>query len=117
MRYEKKYSRHVLEAVVAYKKTLDDHRAIGDSVHILCRQYGVTRNTLQNAFRHQYGIKIRYYKLNIRLERGRIMLKAGRTVKEVSIILHYTTVRAFVTAFRKKYGITPGRYATRPRYL
>jgi AraC-like DNA-binding protein len=116
MKPEKRYTRHVLEAVGAYKKTLDDHRAVGDSVQKLCRQYGVTRNTLQQAFKHQYGIHIRYYKLNIRLERGRMMLKAGRTVKSVSIILHYTTVRAFVTAFRKKYGITPGKYANLPRY-
>ena len=117
MRYEKRYARHVLEAVNAYKKTLDDHRAVGDSVHKLCSQYGVTRNTMQNAFKHQYGIYIRYYKLNIRLERGRIMLKAGRTVKAVSILLHYTTERAFVTAFKKKYGITPGKYATLHRCL
>jgi AraC-like DNA-binding protein len=117
MRYEKRYARHVLEAVGAYKKTLDDHRANGDSVQKLCRQYGVTRNTMQNAFQHQYGIHIRFYKLNIRLERGRIMLKAGRTVKAVSILLHYTTPRAFVTAFKKKYGITPGRYAEQYRLL
>ena len=116
MRSEKKYARHVLEAVGAYKKILDDHRSVGDPAHTLCREYGVTRNTLQNAFKHQYGVHIREYKLNLRLERGRMMLKAGKTVKAVSILLRYTTERAFVAAFKKQYGITPGKYSHLPRY-
>ena len=115
MRPEKRFTVHVLEAVGAYKKILDDHRAVGDPAHTLCREYGVTRNTLQHAFKHQYGMHIRHYKLNLRLERGRILLKTGRSVKDVSIQLRYTTERAFVTAFKKKYGITPGKYSHRPK--
>lgn len=111
MRNEKRFTVHVLQAVGAYKKNLDDHRgAIGDCAEKLSKQYGVTRNTLQEAFKYQYGITIRDYKLKKRMERSRKMLKAGKEIKEISYYLHYSSVRAFLHAFKKHYGITPSQY-------
>jgi AraC-like DNA-binding protein len=111
MRNEKRYTLHILQAVNAYKKSLDDHRgALGDCAHMLSKQYGVTRNTLQEVFKDQYGITIRDYKLNKRMERSRKMLRAGKEIKEISYQLHYTTVRAFLHAFKKHFGVTPSQY-------
>jgi AraC-like DNA-binding protein len=111
MRKQKKYTRHVLEAVGAYKKTLDDHRFVGDCAYKISRQYGITRNTLQVVFKELYGVNIRQYKLQLRMDRGRDLLKSGMQVKRVSILLHYSTARAFVTAFKKQFGISPGRFS------
>jgi AraC-like DNA-binding protein len=107
----KKYTRQVLEAVGAYKKNLDDHRFVGDCTYELSRQYGITRNTLQVVFKDLYGANIRQYKLQLRMERAHELLKQGIQVKRVSILLHYTTARAFVTAFKKQFGVSPGRYS------
>lgn len=111
MRKEKKYTRRVLEAVGSYKKMLEDHRFVGDGAYYNSRQFGITRNTLQVVFKELYGVTIREYKLQLRMERGRDLLKQGVQVKRVSILLHYTTARAFVTAFKKLYGISPGRWS------
>lgn len=108
---KKKYTRHVLEAVGAYKKNLDDHRFVGDVAYKTCSQYGITRNTLQVVFKDLYGLNIRQYKLQVRMERAHELLKQGIQVKRVSILLHYTTARAFVTAFKKQFGVSPGRYS------
>jgi len=111
MRKKDKYSRHVLEAVRAYKKTLDDHRFVGDGTYTIAREYGIPRNTLQLVFKDLYGVNIRQYKLQLRMERGRDLLKTGMQVKRVSILLHYTTARAFVKAFKRQFGISPGRWS------
>lgn len=111
MRKEDLYNRHVLESVGAYKKTLEEHRFVGDGTHINSLTYGIPRNTLQMAFKDLYGVTIREYKMQLRMERGRDLLKRGSSVKRVSILLHYTTPRAFVTAFKKLYGISPGRWS------
>jgi AraC-like DNA-binding protein len=108
---KKEYTRNELEAVAAYKKLLDLHRFVGDYGYEICRQYGINRNTLQALFKELHGITIRQYKLKVRMERGRDLLKKGMSVKRVSILLRYTTPRAFVTAFRKQFGISPGRWA------
>jgi AraC-like DNA-binding protein len=107
----KKYTRQVLEAVGAYKKNLDDHRFVGDCTYELSREYGITRNTLQNVFKDLYGVNIRQYKLQLRMDRAHELLKTGVQVKRVSILLHYSTARAFVTAFKKQFGVSPGRFS------
>jgi len=111
MTNEKRLTLHVLQAVVAYKKNLDDHRgALGDSAQKLSEEYGITRNALQQAFKVQYGLTIRDYKLKKRMERSKRMLRAGKDIKDITFQLHYTTVRAFCYAFKKRYGITPSQY-------
>lgn len=107
----KKYTRHVLEAVGAYKKILDDHRFVGDVAYKTVGQLGITRNTLQVVFKDLYGVNIRQYKLQVRMDRAHELLKQGIQVKRVSILLHYTTARAFVTAFKKQFGVSPGRFS------
>jgi len=108
---QQKYTRQTLEAVGAFKKTLDDHRFVGDVVYKIVGNYGIPRNTLQVVFKELYGLNIRKYKLKVRMERGRDLLRQGMSVKRVSILLHYTTARAFVTAFKKHFGVSPGRWS------
>lgn len=106
-----RFKRHTLLAAGAFKDLLDDHCANGDCAHQMSARLGITRNALQNAFKRQYGITIRDYKLKLRMERSRKLLAAGKDIKEISLTLHYTTARAFSFAFKKHYGLTPTAYA------
>ena len=108
---KQEYTRRVLEAVGAYKKNLDDHRFVGDYGYEICRQYRINRNTFQVMFKELYGVSIRQYKLQSRMGRSRELLKTGMQVKRVSILLHYSSVRSFCTAFKKQFGISPGRWS------
>ena len=107
MKNEKRFKRHVLQAVTAYKELLDTHCCIGDPAGKLSAQFGVSRNILQLGFKKLFGETIREYKLRLRMERSQQLLDEGKDIKEIAIILNYTKARAFTTAFRKYYGVTP----------
>lgn len=106
-----RFKRHVLQAVNAFKGLLDDHCCNGDSAVKLSGQFGVSRNVLQRVFKKRYGIGIRDYKLKQRMERARQLLESGKDIKEVSMILNYSQQRAFSTAFKNYYGVTPAEFA------
>jgi AraC-like DNA-binding protein len=109
--HEKKFKRHVLFAIQAYKERLDAHCANGNSAQKMSEQCGISRNLLQQGFKELYGLGIRDYKLKQRMERARKLLEANKDVKEVSLVLHYTTPRAFTTAFKRFYGVTPTSFS------
>jgi len=112
MTNEKKFRKHVIKAAGTYKTLIDDHCALGDKVAELSSLFGISRNVLQQAFKKQYGKGVRDYKLMQRMERGKQLLGEGKDVKEIAILLHYSKPRAFSTAFKKFYGVTPSEYAT-----
>jgi AraC-like DNA-binding protein len=107
MKREKRFRKHVLQAVDSFKDLLDTHCANGDTAHQVSASHGISRNVLQFAFKDTFGMGIREYKLKQRMERSRQLLEAGKDVKEIAITLHYTKARAFSSAFKRYYGITP----------
>jgi two-component system response regulator YesN len=107
------FKRYVLQAVRAYKELLDEHCTNGDCTHEIAEKYRISRNALQKGFKKLYGISIREYKLRLRMERSCTLLAACKDIKEVSMMLHYTTPRAFSFAFKKYYGVTPSEYASK----
>lgn len=110
MRTEKKFKRHVLMAVTAYKELLDTHCCIGDPAAQISAQFGVSRNIMQMGFRKLFGESIREYKLRKRMERSQELLQAGHDIKAVAKTLNYTEARAFTSAFKKYYGDTPSQH-------
>jgi len=116
MTNEKKFRKHVIKAAGTYKTLLDDHCALGDQVARLSVVLGISRNVLQQAFKKEYGKGVRDYKLMTRMERSKQLLKEGKEVKEIAVQLHYSKPRAFSTAFKKFYGLTPSDYAATLRY-
>jgi len=114
MKPEKKFKRHVLFAIQAYKERLDALCANGYTAQEMSEQAGISRNLLQQGFKELYGLGIREYKLKQRMERARQLLEASKDVKEVSMVLRYTTPRAFTTAFKNFYGVTPTSFSHVP---
>jgi AraC-like DNA-binding protein len=113
--HEKRFRKHVIRAAGTYKTLLDDHCAIGDPVSHLSSVFGISRNVLQQAFKNQFGMGVREYKLQQRMEKSCKLLEEDRDIKEIAIMLHYSKPRAFSTAFRRFYGITPTEYINKLR--
>ena len=107
MEKKRQFKRHVIAAINSIKELLDNKQAIEDTTDDMSKQFGVSRNVLQAAFKQQYGLGIRDYKLQIRMEISKLLLEEGKDVKHVSLELHYATHSGFTTAFKKFYGITP----------
>ncbi|MBK9272726.1 MAG: helix-turn-helix transcriptional regulator [Saprospiraceae bacterium] len=74
----------------------------------LARQTGLNENQLKVGFREIYGMPPYQYLLNHRLDIARNMLLSGKhQVNEVADHIGYQNVSHFISAFKKKFGLTP----------
>ena len=107
---EKKTNRSLKVAVIQVKKFLDGHPHLNLSTATLASSYGVSRNALQAFFKHRYKQHIGEYKLKIRLTEAQRLLKQGRSIKEVSIMLRYASASSFSNAFRNYYNVSASEW-------
>ena len=116
MEKKRQFKRHVLAAIRDIKELIDNNQAIDDTTVNMSKQFGVSRNVLQAAFKQQYGINIRDYKFQNRMEASRLLLEEGMDAKEVSLELNYASQSGFTSAFKRFYGITPSKLVNRHGY-
>jgi AraC-like DNA-binding protein len=110
MEKKRQFKRHVITAIVSIKEKLDtNYQPKSDTTAKMSSRYGVSRNVLQAAFKQQFGISIREYKLQLRMEASRSLLEQGKDPKEVYLELRYATQSGFSSAFKRFYGTTPAK--------
>jgi AraC-like DNA-binding protein len=110
MEKKRQFKRHVMVAIASIKEKLDtNYQPKSDTTAKMSKQYEISRNVLQAAFKQQYGKSIREYKLQLRMEASRVLLEQGKDPKEVYLELRYATQSGFSSAFKKFYGTTPAR--------
>lgn len=103
---KKEVNRSVQVAATQIKKYLDGHPNTTLSTAALARQYHVSRNALQEFFKERYKQPIGQYKLQLRLGEAQRLLRMGKSVKEVSILLRYASPSSFSNAFKNYYNIS-----------
>ena len=67
--------------------------------------------TLQRDFVREFGVPFTQWRTKIRLEAAVVLLESN-SVTEVAHLVGYASVPAFVSAFSREYGHTPGRFVT-----
>lgn len=72
----------------------------------------VSVKTLQRDFVREFGMPYSQWRTKLRLRASRVLLES-QPVAEVARRVGYATPSAFITAFAREYGCTPGRYALR----
>jgi AraC-like DNA-binding protein len=70
----------------------------------------VSVKTLQRAFLREYGTPYRNWRTGVRLDASQALLET-RPVAEVALRVGYASPSAFIAAYARKYGRTPGRGA------
>ena len=103
----KKYKKAVTSAVTVIKKQIDQNPGNGLKTASLAVKMGISRNVLQEVFKAQYGTSIGEYKLQLRMRQAKQHLKNGKSIKEVSIILRYSSPSSFSNAFRSFFDASP----------
>jgi AraC-like DNA-binding protein len=103
---QKEVNRSVQVAAMQIKKYLDGHPYTQLSTAALARQYHLSRNALQDFFKEKYKQPIGQYKLKLRLGEAQRLLRMGKSVKEVSILLRYASPSSFSNAFKNYYDIS-----------
>ena len=74
------------------------------------RVVGAGERTLSRLFRAELGMGFPQWRGQLRLLHAAIRLLGGQTVQRVAYDCGYSSPSAFVAAFRRAFGTTPGQY-------
>lgn len=103
----KQYKKGIINAVNRVKRDIEQNPANGISTAKLAQDAGISRNVLQEVFKERFGTPIGLYRLQHRMQHAVEYLKAGKSVKEISIILQYSSPSSFSNAFKNRFEISP----------
>jgi AraC-like DNA-binding protein len=77
----------------------------------LAVEAGAGLRTLQRCFAGETGLTIEAWRQKARLVHAAMALSGGATVTDAAIDCGYDSLSAFIAAFRKQFGVTPGKFA------
>jgi len=93
-------ARHVLEKPLSIE---------GESVDELALQHGVARRTLERRFRDETGMSFGMWRQKACLLDSIRLLAEGKSVTDAALDSGYSSVSAYIAAFKSTFGYTPGR--------
>ncbi|ODT82071.1 MAG: hypothetical protein ABS76_09590 [Pelagibacterium sp. SCN 64-44] len=104
-------ARELAKVRLARERLLQDLRNPPD-LPGLAREVGLSTKRLNSGFRELYGVTAFSYLRDARLDAARRALEEGSALplKQLAWELGYGQVSNFVTAFRRRFGVTPGHY-------
>jgi AraC-like DNA-binding protein len=80
------------------------------SLDDLSRRHAVGRRTLERIFRSETGMSFGLWKQKARLSDAVRLLAEGRSVTDTALDTGYASVSAFIAAFKRTFGCTPGQW-------
>lgn len=81
------------------------------SLDRMSEQFGLSINALSKLFKEEIGIGFKEYVTNLRVEKGKQLLKEEElSVAEITGQLGYTNPSHFIKIFKRYEGITPNQY-------
>ena len=85
------------------------------SIAKIARQVSLNARTLQDCFKYLYGKPIFEYLQDLRLDHGKKLLaETNLTIQEIAEACGYVEHTNFTVAFKRKYGVVPGRWRKTP---
>jgi len=88
------------------------HPESGHDLARLAREAGASPRTLQRLFPRETGLTLEAWRQRARLIHAAARLSAGAGVTDTALDCGYQSLGAFIAAFRRQFGVTPGRYGT-----
>jgi AraC-like DNA-binding protein len=76
----------------------------------LLRGVGASARTIERLFRADTGMSFGRWRQQLRLVHALRLLAMNRSITTVALDVGYESPSAFVYAFRRTFGVTPGRY-------
>jgi AraC-like DNA-binding protein/mannose-6-phosphate isomerase-like protein (cupin superfamily) len=80
-----------------------------DGVDGLAKRHGIARRTLERRFRDETGMSFGMWRQKVRLLDSIRLLAEGKSVTDAALDCGYSSVSAFIAAFKSTFGYTPGR--------
>jgi len=97
------------ERALAVARYVLEKPLLSDSVDGLAKQHGVARRTLERRFRDETGMSFGMWRQKARLLDSIRLLAEGKSVTDTALDCGYSSVSAFIAAFKGTFGYTPGR--------
>lgn len=92
------------------KAWLQEHAAAALSIERICAHAGTSPATLQRHFRLAHGTSVFEFLQHTRLQQARHALEyEGADVGAAALIAGYASPANFATAFKRRYGLSPGQ--------
>ncbi|MFZ2653703.1 MAG: AraC family transcriptional regulator [Victivallales bacterium] len=96
------------------KKIVSSEISSPPSLNSIARRIGISGEYLRHLFRKQFGVGLKEFSLEKRLERAKeLLLHSPMRLKEIAESCGFANERAFCTAFKGRTGITPGNFKKR----
>jgi AraC-like DNA-binding protein len=95
----------------ALAERLQEAPADPASLADLARGAGASLRTLQRLFPAETGLTLEAWRQKARLIWSITRLSSGASVSAAAFDCGYDSPSAFITAFKRQFGVTPGRYA------
>ena len=104
----------VQNVVEQIKRYVEEHYAEDLSLSGLAQKYGVDKSYLSRCFKQTTGKNLIPYITQLRLEKGKEMIRANDlSLTEISYLIGYDDYAYFNRTFRKMEGMSPREYRTR----
>lgn len=97
----------ILKDIKAY---LEENYLAELSLKSLAKEFGTNEFSLKKGFREKYGHTVFGYLHQLRMEKAKELLLAGKSVKAVAIEMGYEHSNHFSAAFSKWFGLNPGSF-------
>ena len=95
---------------LALAEQLQDEPSNGASLGDLARRAGASLRTLQRLFPAETGLTLEAWRQKARLIWSITRLSAGASVSTAAFDAGYESPSAFIAAFKRQFGVTPGRF-------
>ena len=97
------------QRALALARHILEKPSLTDDVEDLSRQHGIARRTLERRFREETGMSFGIWRQKARLLDSIRLLADGTSVTNAALECGYSSVSAFIAAFKGTFGYTPGR--------
>lgn len=98
-----------LRVATRLQKTPASH----EDLSVLARRAGASKRTIQRLFLTETHMSFARWRQRMRLLAAIEFLGNGRNVTETAFDVGYESVSAFVSSFRREFGVSPGRFGMR----
>ena len=86
-----------------------------DSIDEVADYFGYNKIYLSQFFKEKYGVTIKQYIMNLRLEKAKdLLLATTLQINEIAKVCGYEDEKYFSRIFRKRYGVSPRDFRDNP---
>lgn len=104
-KFKSSYSTNITRAIHYIHVHLHERLKIED----IASNIGLSRDYLSYLFKKEVGISIHQYILDRKLAEANRLISLGKPINQVSYTLSFSSESHFITCYKKKYGVTPGK--------